>query len=95
MCSKKFRESADVTISHAHKVLDAAKQDGKYATKYSCVFDLKSGEITIDCKTSKAGPIKLMLADELKKGPHYYEIPKLTEQLKQPLRELTDDMKKY
>jgi hypothetical protein len=73
--------------------LKAARQEGKYATKYSNVFDLNSGEIFLFRFPDHNDAVKLDLAEELKKGGHFYDIPSLREQLTQKLKPLTDAMK--
>jgi len=72
-------------LANAAKILKAAVQEGQYATKYSNVFDLKSGEIYLFRFPDQAEPIKLNLAEELKKGGHFYDVPRISEQLTQPL----------
>jgi hypothetical protein len=70
------------TLTNAAKILRAAVQEGQYATKYSNVFDLKSGDIYIYRFPDQTDPVKLSLAEELKKGRHYYDIPELKDQLR-------------
>ncbi len=67
----------------AGAILRACVQKGTYATKYSNVFDLSSGEIFMHRFPEQDTPVKLSLADELQKGEHFYDIPRLGEQMKQ------------
>ena len=71
----------EATISNAATILRAAVQEGQYATKYSNVFDLKTGDIYIYRFPEQPEGIKLNLVEELKKGRHFYDIPKLKDQL--------------
>jgi hypothetical protein len=69
-------------------ILDACKQNGTNATKYSNVFDLTSAKISVNSYLGQKETIELSLEDELKKGGHYYDLPKIQTQLKQPLLSL-------
>jgi hypothetical protein len=82
--------SSEATVANAMKILRACAQPS--ATRYSNVFDLKSGDILI-FRPSEA-EMKLNLAVELKKGAHYYDIPQIREQLKQPSRPIAE-MKRF
>ena len=75
-------------------ILKAARQEGKYATKYSNVFDLKSGDIYLFRFPDREEAVKLNLARELQEGGHYYDIPDLREPLTRKRKPLTDEMKK-
>jgi hypothetical protein len=74
-------------------VLRASLQEGEYATKYSNVFDLKAGTISLYRLPGREEAIKLDLSEELKKGGHYFDIPAIGEQRTQGLRPLTPDMR--
>jgi hypothetical protein len=71
------------TIADGFKILHDCRQSGDYATKYSNIFDLKSGDIFLYPVPGGDDEVKLNLAAELKKGAHYYEMPKIKEQLAQ------------
>jgi hypothetical protein len=88
-------EVSSPSIPAAVRILKATMQDGHNATKYSVVYDLKSCEMMLYRFPEQSEPVRLSLADELKKGPHYYDIPMIREQLVQKLRPLTEDMKRY
>jgi len=75
-------QDAAPTLANAAKILQAASQQGQYATKYSNVFDLKSGDIFLFRFPDQPDAVKLNLADELKKGRHGYDIPKAAEQVR-------------
>ena len=76
---KMLAEAPTPTLTNAANILLKAKQQGKYATKYSNVFDLKSGDIYLFRFPDQSEGIKLNLAEELKKGRHFYDIPKIGE----------------
>jgi predicted choloylglycine hydrolase len=79
---KMLTEDAVPTLANAAKILQAARQQGQYATKYSNVFDLKSGDIFLYRFPDQPEAVQLNLANELKKGRHSYDLPKIAEQLK-------------
>jgi hypothetical protein len=84
-------QKPEPTLNNAATILRAASQEGHYATKYSNVFDLKTGDIYLYRFPDQGEPVKLNLAEELKKGGHFYDIPQLKEQVGQkprPLRQL-------
>jgi hypothetical protein len=93
--AQKLAEVSKATVPAAEDLLQATLQDGPHATKYSLIYDLQSCEFNLYRFPEQSEPIKLTLADELKKGPHYYDIPKIREQLGEALRPLTDDMQRY
>jgi hypothetical protein len=76
-------------------ILKACRQDGMYATKYSSVYDLTTGDISLVSLTDKAESVTLNLTTELKKGGHYYDIPAVGQQRSQALMPLGADMKRY
>jgi hypothetical protein len=69
------------TLSNAASILQAAVQEGEYATKYSNIFDLKTGDIYLYRFPEQPESVKVNLLEELRKGRHYYDIPSLKEQL--------------
>jgi len=58
------------------------------------VFDLRSGEIFLFPFPDQDAQVTFNLFDELKKGGHYYDMPRIQEQLEQPLRPLLPNMKR-
>ena len=76
--------SSEATVANGMKILRACAQP--LGTRYSNIFDLKSGDILIFQPSETE--MKLNLAVELKKGAHYYDIPQLRAQLKQAPRPL-------
>jgi hypothetical protein len=76
------------TVANGAQLLRACLQKGKYATKYSNIFDLKSGDIFLFPFPDREEQVKLNLKAELKKGGHYYDMPEIHEQLAQAPRPL-------
>jgi hypothetical protein len=62
------------------RILRACQQKGQYATKYSSIYDLRNGNISLFLPGSNE-EVKLNLADELKRGTHYYDMPQIPAQL--------------
>jgi hypothetical protein len=84
-----LEENLSPTLANASKLLKDAIQEGQYGTKYSNVFDLKTGDIFIYRFSHQTNPVKLNLAEELKKGAHYYDIPEIEEQLTEKLKSIS------
>ncbi len=92
---RRLAAKPEVTVASGVTILKEALQEGTYATKYSNVFDLKSGDIYVyELQKSPAG-VKLNLAAELARGPHYYDIPLLREQLTKDPKELLGNMRRF
>jgi len=91
---KMLTKSTEPTVRNGAKILRAALQKGQYATKYSNVFDLKSGDIFLFPFPDRDDEVKLNLAVELKKGGHYYDMPQIHKQLSQPSRPLLANMER-
>jgi hypothetical protein len=92
--ARMLAKGADPTVTNAAAILRAARSEGEYATKYSNVFDLKSGDIFLFPLPNQKDIVKLNLIEELKKGPHVYDMPRIHEQLSQSPRPLTARIKK-
>jgi hypothetical protein len=82
------------TVGNGIKILRAAMQKGPYATKYSNVFDLKSGDVFLFPFPDREDEVKFNLAAELKKGGHYYDMPQIYDQLTQAPRPLLANMER-
>jgi len=74
-------KNPQVTVAEGFSILKDSRQGGDYSTKYSNIFDLKSGDIFLFPFPGRDDEVKLNLAAELKKGSHYYELPRIQEQL--------------
>jgi hypothetical protein len=83
------------TAANGFKILRDCRQSGPYATKYSNIYDLKSGDIFLYPLPGGDEEVRLNLAAELAKGAHYYEMPQIQEQLAQAPRPLPIRMKRF
>ena len=83
------------TVANGVKILRACKQEGEYATKYSNVFDLKTGDIHVFGFSQGADGIRLNLQDELAKGGHYFDLPAIREQLRSAQQPLLSIMRRF
>jgi len=92
--SKLLADSAEPTLTNSAQILRACRQWGAYPTQYSYVADLKSGDIFLFPFPGRDDRVQLNLAAELKKGAHYYEMPKIQEQLSQAPRPLLANMER-
>lgn len=81
------REAA-ANLADGTEILRQCVQKGKYATKYSSVYDLKTGQITVNQFLNGIESVHFNLFEELEKGGHYYDIPKINQQIKKPLKPL-------
>jgi hypothetical protein len=88
-----LREPPAPTVTAGLKLLRECKQEGMYGTKYSTVFDLRNGDITVS--VPERPDVALNFQTELKKGRHYYEIPSISEQVTQPLKPLAVNMLRF
>jgi len=92
------RELAKVpepTVANGAAILRACLQPGEGGTKYSNVFDLKTGDIALFPFPGREENVKLNLAAELAKGAHYYDIAKSREQLTAAPQPLLNNMKRF
>ncbi|WP_457393265.1 hypothetical protein [Roseateles sp. P5_E1] len=83
------------TLENGLPILDASKQQGEFATKYSSVYDLQSGDIVIASSVNPQSSITLSLEKELAKGGHYHDMAQLPAQQSQPLLPLRPGMKRH
>lgn len=75
--NKGLSQNPSPSLADGLPILEACKQEGADATKYSSIYDLLSGDITLLAAGSKK-MITLNINKELLKGGHYYNIPDLT-----------------
>ncbi len=83
------------TVEVGAQILRACVQEGYAATKYANIFDLRTGDILMLPAPINDKPVKLNLATELKRGAHYFDIPKLREQVNQPPVPLLNNLKRF
>jgi hypothetical protein len=88
-------ESSAPTVTNGVKILRACLQKGRCATKYSNVFDLRSGVIFLIPVPTKGDEVKFNLVGELRKGGHYYDMPRITRQLEETPRPLLANMERF
>lgn len=86
IASKQISQNPTPVVTNAANILDAARSQDEYATRYSNVFDLESGEVFLFLFADGPDPMSLNLAEELSKGRHYYDMREIKEQLNQRLR---------
>ena len=86
--------SSEPTITNGGEILRACLQKGKYATKYSNIFDLRSGDIFLFPFPDRDDQVKFNLEVELQKGGHYYDMAEIHEQLAQAPRPLLANMER-
>ncbi len=92
--NKLLTKTTAPVVSNATNILFTARQKGQYATKYSNVFELASGDIFLFPFPDRDDELKFNLAVELKKGGHYYDMPQIRQQLTQPPRPLLASMER-
>jgi hypothetical protein len=85
----------EATVTNGFSILRNCRQKGQFATKYSNVYDLKTGDIFLYPFPARDDEVKFNLAVELKKGGHYYDMPQIREQLTQAPRPLLLNMKRF
>lgn len=83
------------TVANGFKILRDCRQPGQYATKYSNIFDLKSGDIYLYPSPDSDDEVRFNLAAELKKGGHYYDMPRIHKEMAQAPRSLLLNMKRF
>lgn len=88
-------KAPEPSLAACSAILRACVQPGDGGTKYSNVFDLKSGEIVLFPDPRRDDPVTLSLAAELAKGGHYYEVGRLREQLAAAPRPLLNNMQRF
>jgi hypothetical protein len=72
-------QNAQPTLTNAVQILYAARAGGEYATRYSDVFDLKTGKLFL-LLPGRSEAVAFNLADELKRGPHFFDMASIDDQ---------------
>ena len=83
------------TVSNGAAILRACLQPGETPTRYSNVYDLKSGDVFLFDNPERDSSVKLNLAAELANGGHYYDIPRIRQQFTQSPLPLLRNMKRF
>jgi hypothetical protein len=82
------------TATNAVAILRECFQTGEFATKYSDVFDLRSGDLFLYPAPGKE-EFSMNLAVELAKGAHVHELPRLRESVAEPPHPLPPSMRRF
>ena len=93
--NKLLNEFPRPTPADGARILETCTQPGEFATKYYNIFDLKTGDIYLHPTAKQADELKLNLQVELKKGGHYYDMPRIRKQLKQAPQPLLENMQDF
>jgi hypothetical protein len=88
-------EAPEISAAGGFRILKACIQLGTYATKYSCVYDLKKGDIFLLPHVEGQSELRFSLAAELQKGGHYYDMPQVKQQLGEAQRPLLTNMRRF
>lgn len=70
-------DGASATQETAARILRAARQQGRFPTQYSNVFDLKRGEIVVYRFQESEDPVRLSLTEELARPAHAFDLASL------------------
>ena len=71
------RAGGDISVDLFRRILAATHQDGPFPTQYSNVYDLRSRTMYLYYFHDYDHVVTINLDEELKKGPHLLEMPKL------------------
>jgi hypothetical protein len=89
-----LKTNTEPRLEVGREILRACEQKGQYATKYSSIFDLKNGEIMIVAAGSD-DVVKIDFLTELKRGAHYYDIPKIRTELEAAPKPALSNMRSF
>jgi hypothetical protein len=67
----------DFSVGLCERVLDSVHAEGRASTLYSNVYDLTKGTVNLYLFHDFEHPVVINLAEELKQGEHYVDIPSL------------------
>jgi hypothetical protein len=90
-----FAKDSAVTVANGASILHSCLQEGKYATKYSNIFDLKSGDIYLYQFHQKIESARMNLSAELVKGGHFFDMVQIHSQLLMPVMSLLLSMRRF
>lgn len=89
VASKLINQNSVPVITNAAMILDRSRSQGEYATRYSNIFDLRTGEMALYDFSKSPTATTLSLAKEVEKGRHFYDMPQIQGQLKENPRRLS------
>lgn len=75
-------------FTNGTEILHQCEQKGEFATKYSSIYNLKTGAVSVYQFHSDSDSVDFNLTEELEKGGHYYDLPQIRTQLSEPLKPL-------
>ena len=93
--AQRLKPPPEPTVAQGLEILRACAQAGRDSTKYSNVFDLRTGEIFLNPAPLGSDLVTLALAAELEKGGHFYDLPKIRGQLAAPLQPLLPSQTRF
>lgn len=93
--SERLTRKPEPTVDQGLEILRACAQAGRDATKYSNVFDLRTGEVFLAPAPLGGKTVRLDLNVELQKGGHFYDLPRIGEQLAAPLQSLLPNQTRF
>jgi len=79
-----LRAGGYISVDGFAEILSACRLQGRFQTRYSNVYDLREGVVHVYAPTGSEQPVVLDLEAELAKGNHYYDLPRIGEQISQP-----------
>jgi hypothetical protein len=82
--TERLQTMSEFTVAGLRSVLAACTQTGQHPTRYSVVYDLKRRVIHLYDLLKDRDLACFDLEEELAKGSHHYDIPRLPEQLRMP-----------
>lgn len=83
------------TVANGFKILTDCRQSSACATRYSNIYDLKTGDVFLHPIPGRDDEVEFNLAVELKKGGHYYDMPRIQEELTQAPQPLLLNMERF
>jgi hypothetical protein len=89
-----LKKHPEPSEANGFKILRDCRQPGQYATRYSNIYDLKSGDIYLYPAPESDDEVTFNLAAELKKGGHYYNMPAIHEEMSRSLQPLLSNMQR-
>jgi hypothetical protein len=90
-----FRTDSELTVANGASILRACLQEGKYATKYSNIFDLNSGDIYLYQFHQHVDSMRMNLVTELAKGGHFFDMVQIHRQFSMTVMPLLMNMRRF
>jgi len=90
-----FARDSELTAANGASLLHACLQEGTYATKYSNIFDLTSGDIYLHQFHQRVPSAQMNLGVELARGGHYFDMVQIHRQFSNPVMSLLLNMRRF